>query len=169
MTALSPASTSDLAQVSVMVVDDDKDMLRLLRTMFQRIGINQVSLHPDPMEALQTPALKAPDVLICDWEMARMDGGQFVEQFQRTPAFRPGTAIFFLTGRPLSDRVETAKRLKVQGFLAKPVSPKMLQARIERFVADKRARANAASEGSPALEAPQSAPQAQNEDDVVEI
>ncbi|MGF1455323.1 MAG: response regulator [Alphaproteobacteria bacterium] len=131
MNARTPEAT--LADLSVAVVDDDKDMLKLMRTMLQRIGLQRIALFLDPAEALALPAIKAPDVLICDWEMEAMDGGTFVERFRNTPAGRSGPAVFFLTGRPLTERVETARRLKVQGFLAKPVSPKTLKARLSKL------------------------------------
>ncbi len=179
------ASEATLSDLSVMVVDDDKDMLRLMRTMLHRIGMQKVALFADPEEALQTSPAKAPDVVICDWELKVMDGGTFVEKFRETPTGRADPAIFFLTGRPLTERVETARRLGVQGFLAKPISPKVLQARLLKI--SQQARPSGAPDTDHAAapppgatpEAPAESPsegpadgdanEDANEDDVIEI
>lgn len=72
-----PLTASDVqpAEVSLLVVDDDPTVLRMLRDSFSRRGF-QVQAAGGGEEALQALAAKSFDVTILDLDMPRVDGWQ---------------------------------------------------------------------------------------------
>jgi two-component system chemotaxis response regulator CheY len=70
-------------------------------------------------------------VVILDWQMAGMDGPEFVRRVRSPDKFPfPNLPIIMLTGHGEHSRVIEAMRLGVHEFLLKPVSAKALYERL---------------------------------------
>src|SRR3954465_8489799 len=79
---------------TVLIVDDDAQMLRLLQAM---LGPQQVEVlsSPRPSEALRICGERSIDVLISDFFMPEMDGGKLAERVWK---LHPNAAILLISG-----------------------------------------------------------------------
>ncbi len=122
-----------LENLRVLIVDDERSVVKILRMMLTNIGVTQIFTAKDGMEALAF--LGACDdmvnVIICDWNMPRMDGIQLLEQVRSTS---PDMAFIMVTGRATLDAVQDAKSLNVTAFIAKPFSQDEIRKKLEMVV-----------------------------------
>jgi two-component system chemotaxis response regulator CheY len=129
-----------LAALTVLVVDDDLHMRKVVRTMLATIGVKTTFEAHDGPSGLAALRAHAPDLVLVDWEMPVLDGMQFT-RLVRLPAAvpDPDVPIIMLTGHSERWRVEEAARFGVREYLLKPVSTKALQERIVSVLSHPRA------------------------------
>ena len=75
-----------LAGISILVVDDIQDVREILQAHLQGLGA-EVALASDGREALDMIREPAPDLILCDLVMPRMDGFEFIAELQRAKPF----------------------------------------------------------------------------------
>lgn len=73
--------------VRVMIVDDDKDLLKLYQMQIEswQTPKTEVFLAHDGYDALLQIGSKKPDIIITDLRMPRMDGGHMIKIIQQNP------------------------------------------------------------------------------------
>jgi two-component system, chemotaxis family, chemotaxis protein CheY len=119
------------ATISVLIVDDDHYMRKVVRAMLMAIGVKRIHEAGDGMAGLEAIRQNSPDVVLVDWEMPGMDGPQFVAHVRQPGAFpMPDVPIIMLTGHGDRWRVVEAARAGAHEYLLKPVSTKALMDRI---------------------------------------
>lgn len=129
----------NLERLQVMFVDDDADVLTLVKLILTNAGA-VVSTAGSGQQALELLASARPDVIISDISMPGFDGYQFITQLRQRSAedggLTPAIALTALTGKK-----DLAKALAA-GFnlhLAKPMRALQLIASICELV-DKNGR-----------------------------
>jgi type IV pilus assembly protein PilB len=118
----------------ILVADDDDQMRRLLKMVLEREGY-VVEEARDGLDALDHIERHAPDLLLCDVDMPRLDGFGVLSEL-RARVQTSSLPVVMLTGRIESEG--DALELGAQDFLAKPVQPASLKARVKAVL--KRAR-----------------------------
>jgi DNA-binding NtrC family response regulator len=115
--------------LSILVVDDDEDMRKLICAMLKRMNVNLVTEAQNGEEALERiSAARAPfSIVICDWEMPRISG---IDLFKQVHATYPELPFLMLTGRSDLESVVAAKKAGIMGYLVKPISPLQLRTKI---------------------------------------
>jgi len=89
--------------VTVLIVDDDRKLLKMLRRTLAYEGFRVVTAT-DGQEALAQVETHRPDVIVLDWLMPGLDG---IEVTNRLRAAHDETMILMLTARDgIEDRVE---------------------------------------------------------------
>ena len=73
--------TQPLAGKHILIVEDEPVFRSLLDSWLSSLGAT-TSLAEDGVEALEKMASMAPDLMICDLEMPRMDGLMLVENLR---------------------------------------------------------------------------------------
>lgn len=114
---------------SVLVVDDDKFMLRLIARALQALGHNQVLTCDSAAEALAQLNSKAlPEVILCDLNMPHMDGVEFLRKLAGIGYRGAVVVISGENGRILRtvENLARAHGLAILGYLQKPVKPEQL-------------------------------------------
>jgi two-component system, chemotaxis family, chemotaxis protein CheY len=125
-----PMNGKNLGGLSILVVDDDNDMRKLICTMLTRMNANALVIEAHSgEEALEriSAALEPFSIIICDWEMSGMSG---IDLFKQVHARDPKLPFLMLTGRTDLESVVAAKKAGITGYLVKPVSPLQLRAKI---------------------------------------
>jgi two-component system, chemotaxis family, chemotaxis protein CheY len=122
----------DLIQsLSVLVVDDNQYMRKMVRNLLVNCGIKDIQEAADGIAALDAIRTMAPDVVILDWEMPLLSGAELVRIVRSPGVFpMPAIPIIMLTGHCERWRVVEAVRLGVNEFLTKPVSAKAIYDRL---------------------------------------
>jgi two-component system, chemotaxis family, chemotaxis protein CheY len=120
-----------IRSAKVLIVDDEFYMRKVIRTLLLSVGVTDVHDAPDGASGLVATRALDPDVVILDWQMAGMNGPDFVRRVRAPDSFPfPNVPIIMLTGHGEHSRVVEAMRLGVHEFLVKPVSGKALYERL---------------------------------------
>jgi PAS domain S-box-containing protein len=128
-----PASGTSLGQVRVLVVDDDRDSLEILRMVLSEAGA-KVTTAASTREALALLAVESFDVLVSDIGMPEMDGYALIRNVRslRSPLELPAIA---LTAYARSEDEERVRRFGYQQHLSKPVDDRRLLQVIRDLIA----------------------------------
>jgi DNA-binding NtrC family response regulator len=115
---------------SVLLIDDDVDVLRSIGNYFERLGY-EVTRELSGEAGLATFDRLRPEVVILDLRLPGMDGMQVLEHLRQRDA-----AVILLTGESDVATAVRAMQLGAENFLTKPVDMEHLAAATAR-VADK--------------------------------
>ena len=102
----------------VLVVEDVDDTRETTRLMLERLGAD-VTVASDGVEALELIDHAAPDVVLCDLRMPRMDGFEFMQALQ-VGAGHPQPPVVAVSGFASSADHQRTERAGFEGHLDKP-------------------------------------------------
>lgn len=129
-----------IRQLTVLVVDDNQFMRKLVRGLLLNIGVNAVLEAGDGLEALEEIRNSRPDLVILDWEMPLLNGPEMTRIVRSPGAFpTPDIPIIMLTAYGERRRILEAAQIGINEFLCKPVSAKALYDRIVSILVKPRA------------------------------
>jgi len=113
---------------TVLLVDDEEHMLRLLQFALKSVPVKTCALKSGA-EALDVLAVQPADLVLLDYSMPGMDG---VEALRRIRAMDGGgnIKVIMLTARDQTAIRQEAAGLNVEAFLTKPFSPSDLARRV---------------------------------------
>jgi DNA-binding NtrC family response regulator len=106
-------------QRTVLVVDDDRQILGLVEKMLRPQGVTVISASR-PSEAIRICEGQPVHVLISDVNMPEMDGGRLAERFLQ---LQPAARVLLISGHA---RLPAAAKLPHVRFLRKPFFPSVL-------------------------------------------
>jgi PAS domain S-box-containing protein len=123
---------------TVLLVDDDPSMLRLVRLMLERLGMT-VSAHGSPAEAVRSAMAHRGDVdlLIADVVMPEMSGLELADALR--PA-HPGLRVVFMSGHPPAVLAPYGVLDSGAVFMAKPFTLATLSQTVVRALATRDAK-----------------------------
>jgi two-component system, OmpR family, alkaline phosphatase synthesis response regulator PhoP len=114
----------------VLLCDDEIHILRAAEFKLKRAGYD-VEIAGNGEEAWQIIERQAPDMLITDCQMPRLDGLGLVERVRNNPA-TAAMPIFMLTAKGFElSHDEMAEKWNVMAVIAKPFSPRELLQRVD--------------------------------------
>ena len=116
---------------TILLVDDEPHVIRVLRLMLEREGYEVWSAN-DGNEALDKMNARRPDVMVSDIQMAGMDGRELCRTV-RTRYPDETFPIFVMTSMTASQEREWVRELANVEFLEKPLSPRQLIARLTTY------------------------------------
>ena len=129
---------------TVLVVDDDPVILKLLEVNFEMEGF-QVVRASDGAEGLERARECRPDIVVLDVMMPRMTGYE-VAKALREDDITAHIPIIFVTARAQSSDVERGMELGVDDYVTKPFDPLDLIARVNTLLARSQDGAESKSE-----------------------
>ncbi|MBI4274270.1 MAG: response regulator [Rhizobiales bacterium] len=128
-----------LRSIKLLVVEDDYDMRKVIRSLLTMAGAKRIFEAADGDSGLEMARAISPDVIFVDWEMPGLKGPDFIKAVRAPGKFPlPDVPIVMLTGHVERRRVLEAMRLGVNEYLCKPVSAKTLHDRIVSVFANPR-------------------------------
>src|ERR671921_2731167 len=113
---------------SVLVVDDDPDLLRLMQIRLSTAGYS-VTTAESAERALAQLAVARPRVVVTDLRMSGMDG---MALFQSIQGQNPALPVIILTAHGTIPDAVSAVKSGVFGYLTKPFDARTLLTEIER-------------------------------------
>lgn len=116
---------SVLGQHRILIVDDVPELLLLLRKLVARMGY-QVEIASGAAAALKILGETNIDLLLTDWAMPEMNGGELIATLKQTDALRHIPTIV-LTGHDTERERDEAQAVGCDRFLVKPVKRDELQ------------------------------------------
>ncbi|MBI3301043.1 MAG: response regulator [Deltaproteobacteria bacterium] len=120
--AQSPPSPS----ATVLVVDDNKDMVEILTRLLSRHGLNALYAY-NGRDCLEIVRSRPVDVIVLDVMMPGMNGLEVCEELKQLPASPP---IILLTAKDDMATRAAGMALGVSEFVVKPINNRDLLARI---------------------------------------
>ena len=116
---------------SILVVEDDHDVLESIRELLEDSGY-QVTAARNGVEALAVLAQMAPPAaMLVDSLMAEMSGAEFLKACAADPKLAGIPAIVISTDAT-PNRIERLMALGARGYVTKPFRPESLRAELER-------------------------------------
>ncbi|ASS67141.1 MULTISPECIES: response regulator [unclassified Paenibacillus] len=128
---------------SLLIVDDEPAIREGMQTLieWERLGFRVAGLAADGLEGLRLYRELAPDLILVDIRMPRMNGLELVEEIRRRDS---ACRIMVLSGHADFSYAQQAIRYGIEGYLLKPVDEDELEqyaARIARSLDEERGKA----------------------------
>lgn len=114
------------------IVDDDPDILALLRSVLEKAGHTVVSSNSSQQALNEIPGV-SPDCVITDLMMPVMDGFELCRELRRRPEIE-SMKIIVLSAKSYDFDRRRARELGADGYIVKPINPATLLASIDEFV-----------------------------------
>jgi chemosensory pili system protein ChpA (sensor histidine kinase/response regulator) len=124
---------SGRAQPLVMIVDDSLTVRKITSRLLVREGFKVVTAK-DGVDALELLEAEAPDAILLDIEMPRMDGFEFARTIKRD-AGTAGIPIVMITSRIAEKHRNRAKELGIDQYLGKPYKEEELLQHLHELLA----------------------------------
>ena len=119
--------------MSVLIVDDYKTMLRIIRNLLKQIDFHNVDEASDGAEALAKLRGGNFGLVISDWNMEPMTGLQLLQEVRADPCLR-ATPFIMVTAESKTENVIAAKQAGVSNYVVKPFNAETLRGKIEKVL-----------------------------------
>lgn len=118
---------------TVLVAEDDEDILLLVATRLTRDGFDVVTARTGA-EALELVLERRPQVAVLDIGMPPPDGLEVVRRIRADPLLN-GTRLLLLTAKAQESDVRRGIEAGADAYISKPFSPAELSARVRALLA----------------------------------
>jgi two-component system chemotaxis response regulator CheY len=126
-----PADTS----IPILVVDDYKTMVRIIRNLLKQLGYEHVDEAADGSEAIGKMREKRYGLVISDWNMEPMTGYELLKEV-RSDHLLSKTPFIMVTAESKTENVVAAKKAGVDNYIVKPFNAQTLKSKIDAVFAD---------------------------------
>ena len=120
--------------MQILVVDDYRTMIRIIRNLLKQIGYEHVDEAADGTEALTKMRGKRYGLVISDWNMEPMTGYELLKEVRADPALAP-TPFIMVTAESKTENVIAAKKAGVNNYIVKPFNAQTLKNKIDAVFA----------------------------------
>ena len=117
-------------QMPVLVVDDYKTMIRIIRNLLKQLGFEDIDDAADGTEALEKMKQRRYGLVISDWNMEPMTGYELLKQV-RSDGSLSKTPFIMVTAESKTENVIAAKKAGVNNYIVKPFNAATLKNKID--------------------------------------
>ncbi|MBC8013201.1 MAG: response regulator [Methyloceanibacter sp.] len=114
----------------VLIVDDYKTMIRIIRNLLKQLGFANVDEAGDGSAALNMMREKDYGLIISDWNMEPMTGYELLREVRADDRLSR-TPFIMVTAESKTDNVIAAKKAGVNNYIVKPFNAATLKAKID--------------------------------------
>lgn len=125
---------STLKEARILMLDDEVGSTYLTTNFLQRIGYSRVESINDSTNIFATIESFAPDLILLDLVMPKLNGFQVLDVLRRNPEKGEGIPVLVLTGRPTTENKRLALAAGATDLLAKPFDPPEASMRIRNLL-----------------------------------
>lgn len=115
---------------TILIVDDEHELLMMIKSMFESAGYSQIITAASGKEALQSISRKMPDMVITDIMMPGMDGFALLQEIRVVSKI----PVLMLTARGEAEDRVSGFELGADDYLVKPFLAKELLLRVEAIL-----------------------------------
>ena len=113
----------------ILVVDDYKTMVRIVRNLLHQLGFEDVDEANDGASALAKLRARRFGLVISDWAMEPMNGLELLQQVRADPELK-AMPFIMITAENRKDRVSKAEQAGANSYIVKPFTAETLKDRI---------------------------------------
>lgn len=121
--------------MSILIVDDYKTMLRIIRGLLHQLEFRNVTEATDGGAALQLLRSKHYDLVISDWNMQPMTGLQLLKEV-RADAKLKELPFIMVTAESKTENVVIAKSAGVNNYIVKPFTATILKSKLSAVLGE---------------------------------
>ncbi len=115
----------------ILIVDDEADMLLLLKRILEEESTHEVVTEPDPGKALERFSQSPFDLVVTDLKMPKMDGIRFLEAIKK---IRADVAVVIMTAFATIETAVEATRKGAYDYITKPFRRERILMTVEKVM-----------------------------------
>lgn len=115
--------------IPILIVDDYKTMLRIIRNLLKQLNFNNVDEAMDGSEALKKLREKKFGLVISDWNMEPMTGLQLLREVRSDIKLKE-LPFIMVTAESKTENVVAAKEAGVSNYIVKPFNAETLKQKL---------------------------------------
>ncbi len=119
----------------ILIVDDYKTMLRIVRNLLKQLGFENVDEATDGTAALQKIRERPYGLVISDWNMEPMTGIELLRDVRADDKVK-GTPFVMVTAESKTENVIAAKQAGVNNYIVKPFNAETLKRKMNAVIGD---------------------------------
>ncbi len=119
----------------ILIVDDYKTMIRIIRNLLKQLGFENVDSASDGAQALEKMRRNSYGLVISDWNMEPMTGYELLTEVRADEKLKP-TPFIMVTAESKTENVIAAKKAGVNNYIVKPFNAATLKAKIASVIGD---------------------------------
>ena len=116
-------------KMPILIVDDYKTMLRIIRNLLKQLGFDNVDEATDGSAALQKLRNKDYKLVISDWNMEPMSGMQLLTEVRADNKLKD-LPFIMITAESKTENVVAAKQAGVSNYIVKPFNAATLKTKL---------------------------------------
>lgn len=121
--------------MTILIVDDYKTMLRIIRNLLKQLGFNNVDEAADGAAALQKLRGKDYNLVISDWNMEPMTGYQLLKEIRADEKMQ-AMPFIMITAESKTENVIAAKKAGVNNYIVKPFNAATLKTKMSSVIGE---------------------------------
>lgn len=114
----------------ILVVDDYKTMIRIIKNLLKQLGFEDVDEAMDGSEALRKMQERKYGLVISDWNMEPMTGYELLREVRSNDPIAE-TPFIMVTAESKTENVIAAKKAGVDNYIIKPFNAQTLKGKID--------------------------------------
>lgn len=122
-------------KMPILIVDDYKTMLRIVRNLLQKLGFSDIDEAMDGTDALEKLKGRKYGLVISDWNMQPMTGYELLQKVRADDALK-SLPFVMVTAESKVENVVAARQAGVNNYIIKPFSAEVLKAKLKTVLGD---------------------------------
>jgi len=121
--------------MAILIVDDYKTMLRIVRSLLEQLGFRNVDEATDGKTAFDLIAARPYGLVISDWNMQPMTGLELLKKV-RANAPTANLPFIMVTAEARTENVVAARQAGVNNYIIKPFTQAVLKQKISAVLGE---------------------------------
>ncbi|MDX5365547.1 MAG: response regulator [Alphaproteobacteria bacterium] len=122
-------------KMPILIVDDYKTMLRIVRNLLQKLGFSDIDEAMDGTDALAKLKGRRYGLVISDWNMQPMTGYELLQKVRADDSLK-SLPFVMVTAESKVENVVAARQAGVNNYIIKPFSAEVLKAKLKTVLGD---------------------------------
>ena len=118
---------------SILIVEDEEDILELLSTIFGDLGDYRIFCARDGEEAIRIARSDNPDIILLDIRLPNISGYAVCKSVKSDPAMS-NTKVLIISGMTQNSDRRKAEEMGADGYITKPFDSIALVERVEELL-----------------------------------
>ncbi len=114
----------------ILIVDDYKTMLRIVRGLLNQLGFNNIDEATDGTMAWDMVQKKPYGLIVSDWNMEPMSGFELLKLVRGNEKTRP-LPFIMVTAESKTENIIAAKQAGVSNYIVKPFNAETLKQKLQ--------------------------------------